>query len=422
MDDNKISLADLTLSELDAWIAENAPEYVTGYKFRGKQIYGWLGRGARSFDEMTNLPASLRSALSARARTGVPAIIGAARSARDGVVKYAMKTGDGNVIESVLLRYRHGNAVCVSTQAGCRMGCAFCATRPQSFSRSLTPGEMFGQVAAIAAIESRAGASRAAIENRAGGDSQAIAHRDGDDGCDGNNDLRKSRMTDEDVNGGYGQIAANDDINDGCDQSAPNGGSAANGRVSRVVVMGIGEPFDNYDNTLKFIRLLHDHPDINIGYRRVTVSTCGILPGILRLADEGLPVGLSLSLNAPRDDVRSRLMPVNNRYSIDKLIEGCNIYTYKTNRRVTFEYALIEGVNDAPDDAREVLRRIRGMLCHVNLIPVNPAANSGFAPSPKERVREFGDILIDGGVQTTVRRSLGTDIAAACGQLRNSMI
>ena len=345
---SNLNLADFTLPELVEWLSANKVADAERNAYRGRQVFKWFGLGAASFREMTNLPAEMRAELSARATTGIPSIIGEMRSARDKVVKYAMKTGDGNIVETVLLPYKQWHSVCVSSQAGCKMGCAFCASKPSGFRRNLTPGEMLGQVAAVSA--------RGAV------------------------------------------------------------------KIDNVVVMGVGEPFDNYDNTLKFIRLLHEHDDTNIGYRKITVSTCGILPGILRLADEGLPVGLSVSLNASNDRARDLLMPVNRRYSIDKILEGCNIYTYKTNRRVTFEYALIEGVNDAPDDARELARRIRGMLCHVNVIPVNRTGAAEFKSPPNDRVKRFAEIVGGGGVQATVRRSLGSDIAAACGQLRNSLL
>jgi 23S rRNA (adenine2503-C2)-methyltransferase len=272
-----------------------------------------------------------------------------------------MKTFDGNVVECVLMPYKHGFSVCVSSQAGCGMGCAFCASKPENFSRSLSPGEIFGQAAAVARHEKMFG----------------------DGGVDG---------------------------------------GAAPPRIGNVVVMGIGEPFANYDGTMKAIKLLNGRDSLNIGYRRITISTCGVLSGILRLADEGLPIGLSVSLHSADDKTRSALMPVNQSCSIDKLIEGCKIYTYKTKRRVTFEYALIKNVNDAPDDAKRLMRKIRGMLCHINLIPVNDTGNPAFAPPPEERVKRFADLLIKGGTQITVRRELGTEIMAACGQLRNSMI
>jgi 23S rRNA (adenine2503-C2)-methyltransferase len=245
------------------------------------------------------------------------------------------------------MKYRHGYTACVSSQAGCRMGCAFCASAPSAFSRSLSPGEMLGQVAAI-------------------GRAEGVA-------------------------------------------------------VGHVVVMGIGEPFDNYDGTLKFAALLHEHGKTGVGYRKLTISTCGHLPGILRLAREGLPIGLSVSLHAPNDAVRSALMPINRKYSIDKLIEGCKIYTYATKRRITFEYALIRGVNDSPGAAAELAGRISGMLCHVNLIPVNRTERSRYEPPPAGAVAAFAGALRRGGIETTVRRELGADVMAACGQLRNSL-
>ncbi|MDR3121714.1 MAG: 23S rRNA (adenine(2503)-C(2))-methyltransferase RlmN [Clostridiales bacterium] len=342
-DGRMMQLADMDRLEMNEWLAGIDPA-----AYRAAQVFRWIGRGAACFDDMTDLPRELRARLASRAAVGIPEVVGRLCSARDGTVKYVLKTADGNVVESVLMEYRHGFSVCVSSQAGCRMGCAFCASRPQGFARSLSPGEMFGQVAAVSRREKKS--------------------------------------------------------------------------VGHVVVMGIGEPFDNYDGTLKFVRLLHEHEETNIGYRKVTISTSGILPGILRLSEEGLPIGLSVSLHASNDAVRERLMPVNRKYSIDKLLEGCKIYTDRTKRRVTFEYALIAGVNDAPGDARELARRLRHMLCHVNLIPVNRTEDSGFRPSPKERVRRFAELLSGGGVQTTVRRELGSDIAAACGQLRNTVV
>ncbi|MCL2059359.1 MAG: 23S rRNA (adenine(2503)-C(2))-methyltransferase RlmN [Oscillospiraceae bacterium] len=368
MNDNIVKLSDFYLCELEAWLSAEQlicqsmgePGPVSRRKYRGKQLFEWLGMGARSFDEMTNLPLALRSALAARAITGIPEIVAEARSRRDGTVKYAMKTHDDLIIECVLMQYRHGATICVSSQAGCAMGCAFCATKPQSFARGLSPGEMLGQVV----------------------------------------------------------LAANrGDVNRG----GANGGGTA-GRIGNVVVMGIGEPFNNYDNTLKFIRLAHGHKGLGIGYRKFTISTCGVLSGILRLAEEGIPVGLAVSLHAPDDATRGALMPVNHSCSIDKLIEGCKIYTCKTGRRVTFEYALMKGVNDAPDDARGLLRIIRGMLCHINLIPMNQTDNTRFVPSSRERVAQFAKILTDGGAAVTVRRELGTDIMAACGQLRNTVV
>ena len=373
MNDNIVRLADFNLAELEEWLAGATAGTVARDAYRGRQIFRWLGLGARSFEEMTNLPLELRASLASRAATGIPEIIAETRSERDGTVKYAMKTAGSCVIESVSMSYRHGGAVCVSSQAGCRMGCAFCATKPRSFSRDLSAGEMFGQVVSIIKRQKQTG-------NPDGGRTGNFVS-----GRTGNPDTSRTR-------------------------------------IGNIVVMGIGEPFDNYTNTLKFIRLLHEHEETNIGYRKITISTCGLLEGILRLAEEGLPVGLAVSLHAANDKVRNALMPVNHSCSIDKLIEGCKIYTYKTGRRVTFEYALIKGVNDAPDDARDLLRKIRGMLCHINLIPINKTENSEFMPSPKEHIARFEAILKNGGVQISVRRELGADIMAACGQLRNSLM
>jgi len=406
---DKTQLSDLTKYEIEEWLVNTVTGRAPIPRYRGAQIFRWLGRGVRSFEEMTDLPLRLRADLAARASTGIPEIVSSVRSPRDGTVKYAVKTADGCVVESVLMRYKHGDTVCVSSQAGCRMGCEFCATKPKSFVRSLTPGEMFGQVVAIANAEGRE------FHTVASGDAPA-----GDTPPEPVSMFEPAPIL----------VFAPEPVPAPASSSAPIPAPAPEPapatapvrRIRNIVVMGVGEPFDNYDNTLKFIRLLHGHEETNIGYRKITISTCGVLPGILRLAEEGLPIGLSVSLNAPGDELRSRLMPVNNRYSIDKLIEGCKIYTSKTNRRVTFEYALIKDVNDAPDDAEAVLRLIRGMLCHVNLIPVNETETSGFAPSPDERIIQFIRVLRRGGVQITVRRGLGADIMAACGQLRNSMI
>ena len=366
---NITKLSDFDINELNNWLAargfDERASPIPAY--RGKQILKWIGRGVQAFDDMTTLPRELRKSLAANAIIGMPEIIAEMRSPNDGTIKFGMKTHDNCVVETVLMRYKHGCSICVSSQAGCRRGCAFCATDPGSFARSLSPGEMFGQVAVIAKLLGGRGPKK---------------RNPADFGISGKNELRS---------------------------------------ISNIVVMGIGEPFDNYDNTLKFIKLLHDNEETNYSYRRVTISTCGVLPGILRLAEEGLPIGLAVSLHAADDITRSTIMPVNHRYSIDKLIEGCKIYTCKTNRRVTFEYALIDGVNDAPDDAKALLRKVRGMLCHINLIPVNMLENTGFAPSSRERIMRFADILSKAGAQMTVRRELGTDIMAACGQLRNSI-
>ena len=381
-----VSVSDLDEAEIAGLISQYGAQ-----RYRAAQIFDWIGRGAASFGEMTDLPAELRASLARDARVGTPLICGMRRSAVDGTVKYALRAHDGNAIECALMRYRHGLTLCVSSQAGCRMGCAFCASRPSGFSRSLSAGEMLGQVAAV----------------------------------------RRS----------FGED------------------------IGHVVVMGVGEPFDNYENTMKFVRLLNTHarPGVTkprsrsgmadgrmgssladghigtrivdgrmgsgladgrakpgVGARKITISTCGIVPGILRLADEGVQVGLSVSLHAADDALRRRLMPVARKHSIDKLLEGCKIYTYNTKRRLTFEYALFDGVNDAPADAWLLARRLKGISCHVNLIPANMVEGSGFKPSPRVAVERFAGLLRSGGVLATIRRELGSDIGAACGQLRNS--
>ena len=427
MDNGKIRLADFSLGELNEWLARNQiceADGIAGQRsFRGTQIFKWIGRGALGFDEMTNLPLGFRASLSERAVTGIPEPIGTARSIRDETVKYVMKTYDGNIVESVLMRYRHGFTACVSSQAGCRMGCAFCANKPKSFERNLSPGEMYGQVASIARNvwqQEHTPQTGNVWQQEHTPQTGNAGHKDRAPRI-GNTGLQE--RTPQTGNTGF-QERTPQTGNAGLQERTPQTGNAGHKdrapRIGNVVVMGIGEPFDNYDNTLKFIRLLHDHDEANIGYRRITISTCGVVPGILRLADESLPIGLSVSLHSPYDSVRNRLMPVNRSFSIDKLVEACKIYTCKTNRRVTFEYALIDGINDSPSDAAELLRKVRGMLCHINLIPVNRTEHSNFLPSDKEAIRRFSDILAKGGLQATVRRELGADIMAACGQLRNS--
>ncbi|MCL2164272.1 MAG: 23S rRNA (adenine(2503)-C(2))-methyltransferase RlmN [Oscillospiraceae bacterium] len=322
-------------------------------KYRGEQIARWLGRGVVDIDEMTDLPKDFRSKIRDCCETGAPAIIDKFVSGRDGTVKYVFSFSNNCVLEGALLKYKHGNTACISSQAGCRMGCKFCASKPEDYLRNLSCGEMLGQVFAI------------------------------------NRDIR--------------------DI-----------GEAE--KVNHVVVMGIGEPFDNYDNCLKFLKLLHDNPETGIGYRKMTVSTCGVVPGIETLADEGLQIGLSVSLHAPDDKTRGTLMPINKKYRVRQLIEACGLYAKKTGRRVTFEYALIDGVNDSEWHAAELVRKLKGMLCHVNLLPVNSIEGFGHKPPERIKIDRFEAILRGGGINATVRRVLGADIKAACGQLRKSQL
>ncbi len=310
--------------------------------FRGKQVFSWLSRGVGSFDEMSNLPLSLRERLKETCSLSVPSVARKQVSARDGTIKYLWQLADGNCIESVLMRYHHGNTVCISSQVGCRMGCAFCASTIAGKVRDLTPGELLDQV----------------------------------------------MFTQK-------------------DSGAP---------ISNIVLMGIGEPMDNLDAVLKFLEIVN-HPDgLNIGMRHISLSTCGVLPGIRRLAELGLQLTLSVSLHAPDRETRSRLMPVNRAYDVEDLFAACHEYFEKTGRRISFEYAMIDGVNDQDWQADLIAKRLRGMPGHVNLIPLNDVTESPFRPS--RRTAAFQKRLESHGLTATVRRSLGGDIDAACGQLR----
>ena len=310
--------------------------------FRGKQVFTWLHRGVRSFDEMSDISKALREKLAARYRLGGPAVARKQVSKEDGTVKYLWELYDGNCIETVLMRYHHGNTVCVSTQVGCRMGCAFCASTLGGKVRDLTPGEILEQVV-------------------------------------------------------FTQL----------DSGVP---------VSNIVLMGIGEPMDNLDNVLKFLELVNHPLGLNIGMRHISLSTCGVVPGIRRLAELELQLTLSVSLHAPDGETRRRIMPVNRAYDVDKLFAACHDYFKKTGRRISFEYAMIDGVNDADWQADLIVKKLRGMPGHVNLIPLNDVAESPLKPS--RRTRKFQQRLEDQGVTATVRRSLGGDIDASCGQLR----
>lgn len=314
--------------------------------YRARQVFRWVhGRGAVDWAVMTDLPVALRERLARVATIGHTRVVERREDRRDGTVKLLLELSDGETVETVLLRHDYGNSACVSTQVGCRMGCAFCASTVGGLVRSLTAGEMVEQVLAV----------------------------------------QRNLGPEE--------------------------------RVSHVVLMGIGEPLENYDQVVRFLRLVHAPDGLGIGYRHVTLSTSGLVPGIRRLAGEGLPITLAVSLHAPNDELRTRLMPVNRHHPIHELLAACDEYAARTGRRVTFEYALIDGVNDLPELARELGRLLRGRLCHVNLIPLNPSGR-GLAGSSPERVRAFAGILRRYGVGTTVRRELGAGIDAACGQLR----
>lgn len=330
----------LTLEEL-----RREMERMGEKSFRAKQLYQWMHQKlARGFDEMTNLPLSLRKKLGESFSFTAVKQVRMQESAIDGTRKYLFELPDGSLVESVWMKYHHGNSVCISTQVGCRMGCAFCASALDGLERSLLPSEMLDQIYAI------------------------------------------TRHTGE--------------------------------RVSNVVVMGTGEPLDNYENLLKFIRLLTDENGLHISQRNVTVSTCGLVPEMRKLADEKLQITLALSLHASNDEKRKKLMPVANRYSIAELMEACAYYFEKTGRRITFEYALAGGVNDTREDARELCELCRMQNCHVNLIPVNPIRERSFVQSEKAAVLAFKNKLEKNGINVTIRREMGRDIDGACGQLR----
>ena len=313
-------------------------------RFRAGQVFAWLHRGVRSFDEMTNLPKALREQLAAEYELTAPAVARKQVSAKDGTIKYLWRLGDGHCVESVLMRYHHGNTVCISSEVGCAMGCAFCASTKGGLVRRLRPSEMLDQV-----------------------------------------------------------------LFTGLDSGAP---------VSNIVLMGIGEPLDNYDNVRRFLALVNDPEGMNIGMRHISLSTCGLVPGIDRLAEEDLQLTLSVSLHAPDDALRSSLMPVNRRYPIDELLAACKRYFEKTGRRISFEYAMIDGRNDTPEMAQLLIRRLRGLPAHVNLIPLNRIEESPLQPSTRQAVAAFQKALDDAGITATVRRTLGSDIDASCGQLR----
>ena len=315
--------------------------------FRASQIYEWLHvKLANTFDEMTNLSKSLRDKLEEKFVIHMPKIEQVLESKIDGTKKYLFSFRDGSIIESVLMRYKHGNSVCISSQVGCRMGCKFCASTLDGLARNLRPSEMLGQVYAIQR-----------------------------------------------------------DIGE---------------RISNIVIMGSGEPFDNYDNFLKFIELITHEKGLNISSRNITVSTCGLVDRIRQLADEKLQITLAISLHSPTDELRKSIMPIAKKYSIKEIIDACKYYYSQTGRRITFEYSLIENINDSEECARILIGLVKGLNCHINLIPINPIKERDYKHSSKEYINRFKNILESNKVNATVRRELGSDINAACGQLRKS--
>ena len=334
-----MNIKSMTLPELTAAIKEMGQP-----AFRGKQIYTWLHKGVTGYDEMTNLSKSLREELAQKYPIQAPKVVRKQESQKDGTIKYLWQLSDGNCVETVLMRYHYGNTVCISTEVGCRMGCAFCASTIGGLVRKLEPFEMLDEVL-------------------------------------------------------FTQV----------DSGLP---------VSHIVLMGIGEPLDNFDNVLRFLELVNSEEGMNISMRHISLSTCGLVPKIDELAKKKLQISLAISLHGPNDAIRDKIMPVNKAYPIDELLAACRRYYDATSRRIHFEYAMIDGVNDSIADAKELLRRLKGLPAHINLIPLNHVEESPLKPSSKANVAAFQKCLEDGGITATVRRTLGSDIDASCGQLR----
>lgn len=313
-------------------------------KFRADQVYSWLHKGVESFDEMTNISKDMRSVLLQNYYICNVTIEKKLVSAYDDTVKYLYRLYDGEYIESVLMHYHHGYTVCISTQAGCRMGCKFCATGMGGLARNLTPSEMLSQV--------------------------TTAQRDN------------------------------------------------NIRISNIVLMGMGEPLDNFDNVMRFLDLVSDLDGVGIGMRHISVSTCGLVNRIYELIPMKPQFTLSVSLHAPNDRLRGEMMPINNKWNVEALLEACRKYAEATHRRISFEYSLIKDKNDTDECAVELANKLRGMLCHVNLIPVNTVKGNSYERSSQKQIQSFIKILEEGGITATVRRTLGADINASCGQLR----
>ncbi len=314
--------------------------------FRAKQVYEWLAKGVESFEEMTNLPKAFRHTLSEQYALTYAKVCRKLVSRLDGTVKYLFELSDGHCVEGVVMHYHHGYSMCLSTQVGCRMGCAFCATGMGGLIRNLTAGEILSQITAA--------------------------------------------QRDLDV------------------------------RISNLVLMGMGEPLDNYENTLRFLELVTADDHLNIGARHISLSTCGVVDKIQDLEQKNSQITLSVSLHAPNDQIRTPLMPVNKKWNVDALLDACRSYTKTTGRRISFEYILIDGVNDTPACAKELAAKLKGMLCHVNLIPANPVPGKTHAGACKQVAMEFQKIVCDYGLNATIRRTLGSDINASCGQLRNT--
>ena len=316
-------------------------------KFRAAQVFQWLGRGVRDFEGMSNLSKELRQKLNDRFYLYEPKVLSKQVSAIDGTIKYLWELRDGNAVETVVLSYKHGNTVCVSSQVGCRQGCAFCASTIGGLVRNLNASEILDEVL-------------------------------------------------------FSELDSGK-------------------KISNIVLMGIGEPLDNFDNVMRFLELVNHPKGMNIGMRHISLSTCGIIERFDELAERDLQLTLSVSLHAPDDETRSRIMPANHGRGVEKLIDACRVYFEKTGRRISFEYAMIDGVNDSPEQAKLLARHAKAVSAHVNLIPLNHVEERQFQPSTPEHLKRFIKILEDDGVNVTVRRRLGSDVDASCGQLRRKM-
>lgn len=340
MIEQKPDIRSMPLSELEQYFVSKGEK-----KFRAKQVYQWMHQKLiRTPEEMNNIPKSIRTDIEENTEWTALREVTCYTSKIDGTAKFLFELRDHHIIETVLMKYKHGNSVCISSQVGCRMGCKFCASTLDGLERNLRPSEMLDQIYYI---------------------------------------QRKTRE-----------------------------------RVTNVVVMGSGEPFDNYDNLLIFLKMLTDPNGLNISQRNITVSTCGLVPFIKKLADEKLQITLAISLHAPNDEIRKKMMPIANKYSIDEILEACRYYIEETGRRITFEYCLAQGHNDSRENAKELIHRIKGMLCHVNLIPVNPVKERDFEKSKQQSILDFKNLLEKNRINVTIRREMGSDIQAACGQLR----
>ncbi|SHJ04432.1 23S rRNA m(2)A-2503 methyltransferase [Lutispora thermophila DSM 19022] len=336
----KKNIKDLTMEELEEIVVQN------GFpKFRATQIFKWIYKDVESFENMKNLPKKIIEFLKENYYIGRSLLIEKQQS-KDGTIKLLLGLHDKSAVECVLMKYKHGYSICISSQVGCRMNCSFCASTEGGLVRSLSSGEIIEEV-----------------------------------------------MATERENGV---------------------------KISNIVVMGIGEPFDNYDELMKFLRIINHKEGMNIGMRHITISTSGIVPKIYSFTDENLQCNLAISLHSAIDEVRSSLMPINRKYNIEELMKACDYYINKTNRRITFEYALIRDINDRKDDAKALVKLLKGKLCHVNLIPINPVEGKVYERSEHCSIEEFKKIIEESGIQVTLRRELGSDIQGACGQLRKN--